>query len=1329
MPANIKTTLLQRLRRTDMPLARRVRQLHADWFERMGSGGQLPPPIDEKRLSPVLLAQQTHVRAMHCAPFIPELPSELQSLWVEHQQHAHALLLNAPMDGNINASALESTLNQFLSSTERGEAPSTAVQSLAAMIFRLGQVAAQQDVVQSFVARASAVLTDAAQTISRMEQAVMDIVSPTVFKGRSYCLIQIDPLRSSQCRASLFHHMLGLPQEQPFTVIGNMFTEGKTPVLLQYGPAGTLAADAAEWIGPAGRPDFLQLRGLPLTPDTDRVLNQPPHKGVRSPLQTLIARLDQLPSGAENRLQLSLGDLNDFAKMQSMAGVGTFRARDRQLPSSLLLNKDESVYTFSDGRWQPTRLSELPDHMTLRIKSSLDSGCELILPSFTVKLLQQEGQLRVALMQQNATQLQVALHLPPQQQQAPINWPDPAMKSRQSLTSYYAEQLSGPGYLDKVYSREDLVDAERLVGASPGSLQSGVFSLLKATMARTLIAIDTWTHQHQQGAPYYVSMTLMSPRQDGIYARRVGCFIHDESSPLPTTAQLQQLGVDAETFMKLAIPAKEAETQLLRPLKNVASAPFALTGHHLDADLARIQQSMPDLSHALETLPSVSRQPLVLTHQLSGRRDRVFTLTLERDNARPVHFFDAAGTPHSLMNIHQRPDGQWVSHDRSATLFRQGEHMVLLDHRTGLQGTVGTPLELVQQIQRDLRPAHGALYSSRAKDVCRHRQSRQWLMDISPIVPLHLSDVIPVDNLPMRRMDFGATQWDTLQQIWKNAQPLYRFDWSIDDNMNRLSLALNAHGIALDTVIAGGSGGQRGRQYLKALHQAQPELLSPLLQGKSFAWHPDLAMNNAARLDPAETELKVSTWLHANMLRLLRDNPERALHAQMEHHIDAFLQQFEPTTQELSATALERWARSTGIPVENWKTVYQRAYAARQGMGLYDSLIMQSDQGHPLGAHPVRELAAFTAALSQSALPQQGRTVLMMHSAGRWLDENLKVLSLCESPHESPLVTPQLQEHRLQLVISGEHPTMAVEQAVEQVLPLLHLSNAMHRTVVKAGTVDPFIQQRARAMLSSQLRAPENVQRIDNMQCVLQDAGITAIQVRPSDPVFRQWCKQAIMYAMTISDSAPDFNHEFSAKELDVALSHLTALLPEFQLRTQSATPNAEQRLAHVIQQAKMQYTAMATLNDWRQSLHGFALRTHDQTIQKRQYAQQCEEWGIPVAEVTLSEALRSIAKNQALPLPCRHALRNYEEDGNLPSEPLARQIVQQSIKALRTPPPFTWGTEGPAGTLVQDFHVSATHPMEKMLDTPRYRDLMVLSHKPSNTPQPDRAYTRAHGV
>jgi hypothetical protein len=1327
MPANIKTTLLQRLRRTDMPLARRVRQLHADWFERMGSGGHLPPAIDEKRLSPVLLAQQTHMRAAHCAPFVTELPDELQSQWSEHQQHAQALLSNTPSDESIHVSALESTLKQFLSSTEQGDAPETAVQSLAAVVFRLGQVAAPQEMIQAFVARASAVLTDATQTLGHMEQAVMEILSPAVFQGRSHCLIQLDPHRASQCKASLFHHMLGLPQEQSFTVIGNRFTEGRVPVLLQHGLAVELPADVAEWEGPAERPDFLQLRGLPLNADTDRILNQPPHKGVRSPLQLLISRIDQLPSGPDSRLQLNVADLNDFANMQAMAGVGTFRARDRQIPNSLRLNKEESVYAWMDGRWQPTRLSELPDNQNaVRIKPALDTSCELLLPLSTVRQLQQEGQLLVGVMQQNATQLQVALHLPPQQTSVP--WPDPALKNRQLLTQHYAEQLSSPGYLDKVYSREELSDAERLVGAPPGGLQDGVFRILKATMARTLIAFDTWTHQHQQGSPYYVSMTLMSPRQDSVYARRIGFFIHDAGTPMPTTAQLQQLGVDAESFMKLAIPTKEAETQLLRPLKNVTSAPFALTGHHLDSDLARIQQSMPALSQALEALPSVSRQPLVQTQHLTGRRDRVFTLTLERDNARPVHFFDAAGTPHSLMNIHQNPDGQWVSHDRSATLFRQGDHMVLLDHRTGLQGTVGTPLELVQQIQRDLRPAQGALYSSLAKDLCRHQQSRQWLMDASPLVPLRLSDSIPVDNLPMRRMDFGPAQQEAIEQVWKMAQPLYRFDWSIDDNMRRLSQALNARGLSLDTVIAGGTGGQRGRQYLKSLHQAQPELLSPLLQGKSFAWHPEMVMNNAARLDPVETELTIATWLHANMLRLLRNNPERALHAQMEHHIDAFLQQFEPTTQELPATALERWAKSTGIPTERWKSVYQRAYTARQGMGLYDSLIIQSDRGHPLGAHPVRELAAFTAALSQSALPQQGQAVLMMHSAGRWLDENLKALSLCNHPDQHVLRTVQLQEHRLQLLLRGAEPTPGLESAVEKALPLLHLSNAMHKTVTKSGTTDPFIQQHARDVLSSQLRAPENIQRIQSMQSAFHDAGITELQLRPSDPIFRQWCKQAVMYAMNLSGVSPDFNQEFSAEELGRAMSHLTAMLPEFQLRTQSSTPNAEQRLAHVIQQAKMQYAAMETLNDWCHSHQGFALRMQDQIIQKRQYAQQCEAWQIPVVEITLTDALRAIAQNQLLPLPCRHALRNYDEDGNLPAEPLARQIVQQTIKALRNPPPLVWGVEGPAGQLIQRFHVSATHPVEKMLDTPRYRELLAPS-RPENTPQPDRTYSRPHGL
>lgn len=1320
MPANIKTALLQRLRRTDMPLARRVRQLHADWFERMGNGGQLPAPVDEHRLSPVLLAQQVHVRAMHCAPFLSELPEALRSDWSEHQQHAQALLLNAPKDAQQGPDGLESTIQQFLSSVENNDAPDTAVQSLAAMTFRLGQGAARQDAIQTFVARANMILTDASHTLRRIEQSVMTLLSPTVFQGRSHCLVQIAPHRAAQCRASLFHHMLGLPSEQPMVVIGNVFSEGKTPVLLQHGRLPALPADIATWEQRSGQPAALQLHGLPNNPDTDRILNQPPHKGVRSPLQALIGRLDQLPEGTERRLQLNLADLNDFSNMQSMAGVGTFRLRDRQLPNSLLLRQEESVYAFIEERWQTIRLSDAPSHMALRIKPSLDARCELTLPATTIRQLQQDGQMRVSVLQQTATQLQVALHLP-LQQQVPAPWSDPAQKNRQLLARHYAKQLSGHGYLDKVYTKEDLADAERLVGASPGTLQDGVLKILKATMARTLIAIDTWTHQHQQGTPYYVSMTLMSPRQDGVYARRLGCFIHDKGTPLPTTAQLEQLGVDAETFVQLAVPAQDAEAQLLRPLKNMSSAPFALTGHHLDVDLTRVQQSMPLLSQTLLSLPSVSRQPIVLGNQLTGRRDRVFTLTLERDNARPVHFFDAAGTPHSLMNIHRIPDGQWSSHDRSATLFRQGDDMILMDHRTGLQGVVGDPLSLVQKIQHDLRPASGALYHSHASDLCLHQQSRQWLRETAPDLPLRLSEIIPVHNLPARRSDFGIAQWETLEQIWQSAQPLYRFDWSIDDNIRRLSQALAARGLELDTVIAGGVGGQRGRQYLRTLHQVQPELLSPLLQGKSFAWHPDVVMNNAARLDPADTALTVSTWLHANMLRLLRDNPERALHAQMEHHIDAFLQQFEPTTQELPAAALERWSRSTGIPAAQWEKVYQRAYAARQGLGLYDSLIMQRDQGHPLGAHPVRELVAFTTALSQSALPQQGQQVLTNHSAGRWLDEKLKGLSLRQGTQEYPLNTPQLQEHRLQLLLTGGSVTTAVERAVEQVLPLLHLGNAMHRTVTKPGMTDPFLQQRARATLSSLLRAPGNLQRIDAAQQAFQEAGITDLKLRPSDPAFRQWCKQAMLYAMTLSEVAPDFNHEFSGDELSVAMAHMTALLPEFQLRTQSATANAEQRLAYVIHQATLQHAAIATLKNWQQSQPGFVLWAADQTIQRRQYAQQCEAWQLPVVTVTLTEALRTVAQNQSLPLPCRYALRSYDEEGNLPSDPLPRQIVQQSIKVLRSPPPVMWGLEGPVGNLLRRFTISATHPLAKMLDTPRYRELIpsppaVLLEQPART-------------
>ena len=151
----------------------------------------------------------------------------------------------------------------------------------------------------------------------------------------------------------------------------------------------------------------------------------------------------------------------------------------------------------------------------------------------------------------------------------------------------------------------------------------------------------------------------MSETQKGLHVRELSCPVHTPGTPLPTGAQLEDVGLSSEDFLQHAMSPDEAEKHILRGLNGVNGRIVAMVKnleHTLDG-----LSALPALSGAIKKCAIIDMNDIHRDQKLSIRNDRGFVFDKGREQRGRVLFPDTPGSNAGLRNAIRTGEGVAVS--------------------------------------------------------------------------------------------------------------------------------------------------------------------------------------------------------------------------------------------------------------------------------------------------------------------------------------------------------------------------------------------------------------------------------------------------------------------------------------------------------------------------------------------------------------------------------------------------------------------------------------------------------------------------------------------
>lgn len=1301
----IKKTLIQRLRRTHMSLARRVRLIDSEILARMSPDGELPPPNEVER-------QATHNEALQIYRKLSGLLSLLSAIPPEHNeslrlallkptQQAQALLLTQPSEYQF---ANDATLRHFIDSLRT---PDSDPDMLLRLARTLGEISLHdifyQDSVRDFINRSFLCLSEAEQALVPLQHLLQEQLGPSVYHGTGHTIVQLPVHFGKQISPQTLRTILGLPIMHPLLMLAGNFEGGRVEVLFPKDKA-TLSqrfslkelAIPFSWDS-QGDQTFLT---HPETAGMEVALNTHT-KGLKShPFAQFVKLWDSQAILRKARtIPLQPEDLSDLAVVQSKAGVASPAYSTRQLPVSLLLAAEQRWFVEVDKTWRLTAIADLTTDRTQTIKASPTDKVSIQLPPITLQQLK-HGPLNVGVLQLSPEEMAVSFHLPREVEITAVNWPNPAQDELKLAAKEHVKQQVSPGYIDHRYQEAEIKLTLAQLGLNETTaFTAGIDKITQGLEVNTLADLSLWHTQKGAGTPYFASVTLYSLTKQGPHIRRMGCCIHDPSWTLPTDVQLSELGMTADQFKSCAMQPSDAANHLLKPFKqfNAGKIGLSVFNHKLTMEL--LKQHLPELQNTVALLPTLDRQALIKQEQLSLRDDKGVTLSLTRHRGRPVFFPHSPSDPHGIEACITTGQGRCLSQDGSAALWVQNGEVVLKDFTNGTTGVIGSTQELLEQLHGQQRQPNSQQTPGDANQFVKMQRVSNMLASAGTkapvtVAPLSLPQWVSVPN----HIE------PALKALWNDVQKYYRFDLSIDTNLKRLSPLLKQAQLPLEYVIAGGTGGRQGVKFLRALYDSDPALFQATTLGKRVPVSQLLFGSNVQTVSAPQATMTVENWVMANIIKLHQQNPEIVAHYQLSHRAVSALSIMEPTTAELPP-GMDGLANWLGVSPEQLTNLYKMAYTQRIHHGQSFKSFLPSCKGNPLGHDSVLEHMALTSALVQRFTPTQAEELVHKHSRSLKLKQLIGELALPSPNGEKLYSLPLLQDHGFQLGLhlAGPLPISEdvehhLEQALEPALRLLHLSNGAFNTIPKGGVVDPILEAQARDSFLSLLQNPVNVAMLHNTEKELRAINVEGLSLLPHNSTFQNWAEQIVLYAINQGE-APSYNRHINVEQLKYlkgALSGLAEVL---------ALTSAEfGRIEAALDMATHQYNALAVIRQINRQ-EGHPVDLLDKTVSRRGYDEQSAKWQVPLVYKPTKEVLRQIAETTNLPIETKESLlQSCRAQGpSRPTNALASQIYSQVIRELQLPPPL-FHTNGLIGQLQADFKVSAKAPIEYLLERKEYQ-------------------------
>ena len=1313
-----KNIITNRMRRHDKTNARRVRLLPSDMFGLVAGHDKIKKGVtfEETRLSLLLTAKNINDKYTSVSRLLSGTPPT--SIAHETEQLKSSLERVQTIASILSQYEAENddSLSQFLSLDESTSIIPDAIPSLARKIGAMSQKEHLNGAdAQAYVKKALLCLREADNAISNFQDALRRSPHFRLFNQPGCALISIPDEWASVFSEKTLIEALGIDQGGDAIFISNEFKEGAALVLYSsLHEHFYLNADGLDVEINDKQLSLLGHEGF------DELLSSPVEEGHQHPLHAITKELgNNLPLSPIPGVNVTLADLDFINKLNIECRVSHRAEKQKQMPAFITLNKNMSGL-FEDRQKNRSLhdIADLSDASTLIINE--DKNVTLTLSKAQIMLIKRsEDEVVFKVSQNNPGDFVLERSLSPVQHQhlitknVLIDAPDPAALKRKDAVKQSITPLKDKGYISQVYQDQSLKSILSVLEGPQTSLHStmdGLSSLLAASNAKTLVDIRFDKEAKSQCAPYHASMTLFSLTEKGPHVRSVNALIEGNV----TTATLQSLGLSHGEFKQHAMSLSQAESMFSKALSNASNA-GRVTGmiRNAKSALSSISPYMPSLVKKLQALPILDPLALTKGYQLGRRTDSIFPLYIDRNGGRPVYFSDTPGSEVGVRGLLSRKATRTLSDDGNFALVADGDTVYLHDFEANGYFEWGELSKLSQQLHSYQQPCNAQhtdgdeisfVRAHQVTNLLRRNQTSDSINNVKFITPPALIQSLS----PAARETFNH-----LAQHWDELQNNFDFSLSIKDNLDKSPFA-----DSLNTLLAGGTGSQKGKRFLQRLYRQSQPYFFAATSGKKI----DIALlltqeNPAMTLSASDASLTVMDILSANLIALQAKNPEIVNHYQKQKHANQILPLLEPNTVKSPAAVISMLAKEYGYQERYIEELYQAAYLEKdKSSGMFQSFLHESSALSLGGARNIIYPISLASALKAK------RGDALDHTLKQHIQTQMCKLGTLDivrpvRPNITFIDTPGATRNQLICEIEGDTTGFdipAFAALLDDATIMMHLNNGIGEV---KNSVDEAHTLNVEDKMIAHLNGSENI--ISQLNSTLIKHKLSASFI-PNDAAMQSFAESILLTALGLKKKPP-FNRTFTPQDLEVMKQHGHDVLARMELGGITLEGADHQIMFdHLVAQATTQYNSCQSLIKQVKG-EARAFLQDDNNTQKKGLIDLANRIGLPISLTTTKDAITHFVDANKKVLPDRvisdltraSLLKEAPEQG---SE--AKVYYQEILKQYRNPV-NTFSVSGPARFLLDSFTVRNVSPVDSMLDNEVYQKFLDLNTPKRNDESP----------
>lgn len=1331
----IKRAITQRMRRYNKTVARRVRLLPEKVFTKLLNHRQAinPAPFESERATMVFKAKQFNDRYTAISRLLSgKSPSSLQ-----HQKELLVQSLAAPQElakallSGTEDSADELTIQHFLAAHAVNHSHNE-LDALPALARKLGAMSQQDDLnskeARAFARRIEVCLNQAGNAIDAFYIRVRNDSNIAIFSTPGSAIVTMPRDWSSFFTLETLKHMAGLGTDDPLLVLSNQFENGIAENI--YRVNSPVDTETSEGLAFNVSSENLTLKGHD---DYDSLLNTDIKNNSHHPLKSIneaIAGQTQL--SIDSPIEVVIDDLSALNTLNIECRTAHQGLTHNQFDVFLALHKDMSgVFTIDDKR-HVLALKDIPDglNVTWHINDKDSVALDLLSghiaaikaadENVTFKINQSApGQFLCAKLLSNREAKIIKGH------DSYLAFPDPGRRQRGQAVKDAATPLRENGYLSREYTAQSWRQALSQVG-DPNKLaargEESLHRILSLTEASTFIDIQFERESDANAVPYRATMSIFSATAKGPNIRSVDLLIRNGQNV--STATLQSMGLSQQEFNALAIEADDAEKTLLKPIKNAEKQGKVLFGvRNSKFSLSAVQSAMPELFKSISG--QVLLDPLALTkqHSLSARSDEIMPLYLARNGGKPIYFSDTPGSSLGVRGLLSGATTRILSNDEQYALSMDEDTLYIHDFSAGARFKWGSKQDLSLHLHSNQKKSNVQHVDGSLESLLRDVKVTQLLDQSKPETPISFVDFVSPKGLTPSLSPKAQEIMSVLQDKWVDIQGSFDFSTSLPDNLTRVSPMLNRAGLSLEQTIAGGTGGQKGKRFLKDLYKQSSAYFWATTTGKGINTQALLTQDNPAQpITAKDASLTIADVLRANFTAFQAKNPEYVEHYQLRHHAGSLLSRLEPNTVKPPAKAIEALSKEYGCPASQIKKLYDSAYQDRATLtsaGTFQDFIPRAQLTN-IGEHG-SPLSAWTFLIKlYDTLPATLAPTLKKH-----IVEQVSRIGMLPLRRHVPsdtyvLSTPFTTDRQLNCHIEGmgdATPTDPFTNDIESLATIMHLQNGTAQ-ITELNASEAALAE-AETLFLKTLRSPQNEATLNRLNSFMEKHDLRAT-FSPNDAVMQRYGESVFLAAIGLGKQ-PVFNRHFSGKELDAVKREAKALIATLDEHGLIDTPSQSNHQVDIlIEQASLQFDITRILNTL---LKGKVrpLLMDDNTTLKWKHADRLNNLGIPFEKTTTNEVVSKLiyALSAKLSTKTLADLSHFVNQNEIPEQGTeAKRIYQEVLNTFRTPPNLII-KEGRVRALADSFDIKNISPIDSLMDSSEHINILQ---------QPNLSYSLSPG-